>query len=134
MSGLVAELRCADLGRSLRFYTDVLGFDRRVAAPEHGFAELGWAGAILRLTTEAAGGAAGEAGLEYPFGRGVTLIFPTDDAEALCAGAAAYGARLHRPLETRTPLAAGAPARSLAFELMDPDGYVLRFVQDLGRS
>jgi catechol 2,3-dioxygenase-like lactoylglutathione lyase family enzyme len=126
MSGLVVELHCANLGRSLRFYTDVLGFSRRIAAPEHGFAELGWGEAVLCLTE-----AAGEAGLDYPSGRGVTLIFSTDDAEALCAGAAAYGARLHRPLETRTPLA-GASGRGLAFELMDPDGYVLRFVQSPG--
>lgn len=75
--------------------------------------------------------------LDYPYGRGITLVVWTSDAEAIYAGVHAYGARLHRPLQEIWHDEDGARTGHAEFEVIDPDGYALRFCQALppmGRS
>ena len=124
---LAAELVCSGFARSLRFYTDVLGFTTMRYLPEQRRAELERDGVAIEIIETATA----LAPIEYPFGRGVTLVVWTQDVDAVYAGVQAYGARLHQPLgEVFTEDEAGVTGH-LAFEVLDPDGYALRFCQAL---
>lgn len=119
-----ARLACSAFARSLRFYNDVLGFTTTRYEPEHRRAELERDGVSIEIA-EYEGEAL--APLEYPFGRGVTLVIWTPDADAVYSGVEAYGARLHRPMAEQKH----DDRAYLAFEVADPDGYILRFCQIL---
>ena len=120
MTAVLPRLACADLARSLRFHTDVLGFALLDGGAAQGWAGLAQGGAELVLE-QAGAGATGA--LEYPHGRGLTLQVAVGDAEALYAAVLAYGGRIHRPLQAR-----GEGGAAAEFEVMDPDGYLFRFV------
>jgi catechol 2,3-dioxygenase-like lactoylglutathione lyase family enzyme len=129
--GLTAELVCSGFARSLRFWTDVLGFAALRYDPEARAAELERDGALIILH-EAREAPTGP--LDYPCGRGVTLTVWVDDVEAVYAGVHAYGARLHTPLaDYRRDDEPGSPGHT-AFVVMDPDGYAVKFAQAIGRQ
>jgi catechol 2,3-dioxygenase-like lactoylglutathione lyase family enzyme len=125
---LAAELICSGFARSLRFYTDVMGFTTMRYLPEQRRAELERDGVSIEIIERATPGVAP---LEYPYGRGITLIVWTLDVDAVYSGAQAYGARLHKPLEQIFTEEEGIRTGHLAFEVLDPDGYALRFCQAL---
>jgi len=124
---LAVQLACSAFARSLRFYTDVLGFTTMRYAPAERMADLERDGVTVTLRE----GVAAPGDLEYPYGRGVTLVVWTSDADAIYAGAQAYGARLHAPMEEVWHEEDGRRIGHLAFEVMDPDGFLLRFCQAL---
>jgi len=125
---LAVELVCSGFARSLRFYTDVMGFTTMRYLPEQRRAELERDGVAIDIIERTAPGVAP---LEYPYGRGITLIVWTLDVDAVYSGAQAYGARLHKPLEQIITEEDGVRTGHLAFEVLDPDGYALRFCQAL---
>ena len=125
---LAVELVCSGFARSLRFYTDVLGFTTMKYLPEQRRASLERDGVAIDLAERPN---AGIAPLEYPFGRGITLVVWTADAEAVYSGAQAYGARIHKPLEEIFTEDEAGRTGHMAFEVLDPDGYALRFCQAL---
>lgn len=125
---LAVRLACQGFARSLRFYTDVLGFVAMRLDAEARVVELERDGVQIEL----AEGDAGEvADLAYPFGRGVTLIVWVHDAEAVYASVHAYGARLHAPLHEAMREEDGVRTAHARFEVIDPDGYRIRFCQSL---
>ncbi len=125
---LSVRLACTGFARSLRFYNDVLGFTTMRYMPEQRCAELERDGVAVEIAEGAEGSLAP---LEYPFGRGITLMVWTQDADAVLSGVEAYGARLHRPMEEVWREEDGARIGHKAFEVVDPDGYTLRFCEAL---
>jgi|GEM_PF-2209518 len=128
-----ARLVCSGFARSLRFYTDVLGFTTMRYEPERRRAELERDGVSIEITESADS----LAPLEYPYGRGLTLVIWTQEAEAVYSGVQAYGARLHRPMRDVWREEDGLKVGHIEFEVIDPDGYALAFCQALppaGRS
>jgi len=123
-----ARLACSGFARSLRFYTDVLGFTTMRYEPEYRRAQLERDGVALEIAEY---NGEGLAPLEYPFGRGVTLVVWTADVDAVYSGVEAYGARLHKPMGEVWHEEDGATIGHLEFEVVDPDGYALRFCQAL---
>jgi catechol 2,3-dioxygenase-like lactoylglutathione lyase family enzyme len=127
---LAVELACANFARSLRFYTDVLGFTTMRFAPDQRTADLERDGVAITLRE----GGWDLAPLEYPFGRGVTLVVWSADIDSIYAGVQAYGARLHRPMAEAWQDEDGTQTGHLLFEVIDPDGYAVRFCQPLPPS
>jgi len=130
---IVPELYCSDFPRSLHFYTTVLGFNVRYVRQEERFAYLDVAGAALMIeqtVEDARTLVAGDLG--YPFGRRINLQISLDDVDALYARAQAAGCRIFWPLEERWYRHHGDEVGHRQFVVMDPDGYLLRFAQDLG--
>lgn len=130
---LVPELDVADLEASLHFYIEVLGFTVRYDHPEERFAYLEREGAELML--EEAGGPGRRfrtAPLERPYGRGMNLQIACADVERLHTAVVAAGAKPLIPLETRWYRAGDVERGNRQFVVADPDGYLLRFFQDLG--
>jgi len=125
---LTVRLACSAFARSLRFYTDVLGFTTMRYEPEHRRAELEREGVSIEIAEY---NGEGLAPLDYPFGRGVTLVVWTQEAEAVYAGVEAYGARLHKPMTQMWREDEGVRLGHVEFEVIDPDGYALRFCEAL---
>lgn len=133
INNLVPELYCSDFQRSLKFYTTVLGFSVAYARPEERFAYLEREGAQLmfeQTVDPARAWIAGE--LSYPFGRGMSLQIRARDIDALHATVQVAGARIFVPLEERWYRRDDTLLGNRQFVVLDPDGYLLRFFQDLG--
>jgi catechol 2,3-dioxygenase-like lactoylglutathione lyase family enzyme len=130
---LIPEFYVSDLGRSLRFYTDVLGFEVEYTRSDPPFALLSYQGSQLMIQ-ETRPDDRHTGALEYPYGRGVNLQIDSDDIDELVRALRAenYLSR-KEPAEYWREIAGGALAGTREFQVLDPDGYYLRFAQDLGQ-
>jgi catechol 2,3-dioxygenase-like lactoylglutathione lyase family enzyme len=130
---LVPELYSADFARSRDFYVRVLGFSVRYDRPEDRFAYLEREGAELMIEQTRDPARLFLAGpLEAPFGRGLHLQIEVSDVVGLYTNAHAAGARLLLDLEDRWYRRGDEEVGNRQFVVTDPDGYVLRFFEDLG--
>lgn len=133
MSALVPELDVADLEASLGFYVKTLGFKVRYRRREDRFAYLEREGAELMLEeAEGPGRRFRTAPLVRPYGRGMNLQIACSNVARLHAKAVAAGGEVIIPLETRWYRAGAVEKGNRQFVVAEPDGYLLRFFQDLG--
>jgi catechol 2,3-dioxygenase-like lactoylglutathione lyase family enzyme len=130
-ASLVPELICADIERSLGFYTDVLGFHVRFARPEERFAYLEREGAEIMLE-QPTGRMFLVGELTNPYGRGMNLQIRVGDVAALYAAVQASGCTVVLPLEDKWYRQDRVVRGNRQFVVQDPDGYLLRFFEDLG--
>jgi catechol 2,3-dioxygenase-like lactoylglutathione lyase family enzyme len=132
-NALVPELYCADFARSLAFYTKVAGFTVRYARPEERFAYLEREGAQIMIEQPTDPGRTWLAGkLEHPYGRGMNLQIAVADVAAIHAAIRTAGAPILVALEDRWYRRDDVMVGNRQFVAQDPDGYLLRFFQDLG--
>ena len=132
---LVPELYCSDFERSLRFYTETLGFAVRYARPEERFAFLDREGAQIMIEQAGSDGRKWLAGeLAYPYGRGINLEIEVSDVASLYSAVVAAGCRILVPLEDKWYRTGAPKSGNRQFVVLDPDGYLLRFAQDLGEK
>jgi len=127
---LIPELSVADVQKSLRFYVDTLGFAIDYCRPEDGFYFLSREGSQMMIEGFNDHWRTGE--LEYPFGRGVNLQIEVSDASVLLERIREAGVPLFRPLKESWYRCGDAEFGQLEFLVQDPDGYLLRFAEDLG--
>jgi catechol 2,3-dioxygenase-like lactoylglutathione lyase family enzyme len=131
---LVPELSVRDCAASLRFYRDVLGFALRYQRPEEGFAYLALGEAELMLDQIGLGrdfdpGLAAEG---PPFGRGLNLQIRVASLAPLLAGLRRHGVTLLLGPEERWYRRDDVEAGQRQLVVADPDGYLLRFCEDIG--
>lgn len=121
---LVPELICSDIANSLDF---AIVHQR----PEERFAYLDREGAELMLEQPTSRRlAAGE--LEPPYGRGINLQIEVANVDALYEAVQRAGAQVFLPLEERWYRRRDGELGNRQFVVQDPDGYLLRFFQDIG--
>ncbi len=130
---LVPELMVSDLAASLRFWRGLCGFSVAWERPEDGFACLDLGGARVMLEqAEWPGQRRWRTGpLERPFGRGIHLEIGAPVAPILGALEAA-GWPLFVPLEEVFYRVGAEEVGVRQFLVQDPDGYLLRFQEDVG--
>jgi len=131
---LVPELDVSDLDTSLAFY-GVLGFAVLYTRPEERFAYLELDG--VNLMIEEAGGPGRRfrtAPLERPFGRGINFQIEVSHIDRVLERVLAAGYAPLIPMEERWYKTGRGLAGNRQFVVADPDGYLLRFFQDLGAS
>ncbi|PZU95445.1 MAG: bleomycin resistance family protein [Chelatococcus sp.] len=135
---LVPELNVTDLGESLAFWRDLLGFHVVYDRPEQGFASIARDGVEFMLEVHGAGPAeranvwdTGE--LRRPFGRGINFEITVADVAALMASLSSAGWPLFFGPEERWYRVGDEETGVHQFLVQDPDGYLLRFSQPLGR-
>jgi catechol 2,3-dioxygenase-like lactoylglutathione lyase family enzyme len=130
---LVPELDVSDLDASLAFYVGVLGFSVRYERPEERFAYLKRDGAELMLEeADGPGRRFRTAPLEAPFGRGMNLQIQVTEVAKLLAAVRVAGAEVVVDLEERWYRRKDQELGNRQFVVADPDGYLLRFFEDLG--
>lgn len=129
MQRLVPELTVTDLAASLALYTGVFGFTIRYEREGFAFLELGQAALMLERLS-AASWLNGKPA--HPFGRGLNLQIPVPALAPILARLADAGLTpFHGPEEAwyRTDLGFAGQRQVV---VADPDGYLLRFAEDLG--
>jgi catechol 2,3-dioxygenase-like lactoylglutathione lyase family enzyme len=151
---LVPELDVIDLEASLRFWCGVLGFAVVYDRPERGFAYLEWP-----LATPSQGVSACEsvgqripvssackaqimlcrrngkwktAVAERPFGRGINFQFNVERVSLLLHRLSGAEWKLFRPVEENWYRAGDAEIGCREFLVQYPDGYLLRFSENIG--
>jgi catechol 2,3-dioxygenase-like lactoylglutathione lyase family enzyme len=127
---LVPELACADVARSLHFYTRLLGFTVLYDRPEDGFAYLSREGAEIMLEQQSDGWSVGP--LERPYGRGINLQIEVSSLSPILDALASAGIALFRPVEERWYRMGAVEGGNRQVLVQDPDGYLLRFFEDMG--
>ena len=133
-SKITPELLVKDLKKSLAFYVDVLGFKILFERPENKFAYLDIEGAGFMLEETAGPGRRFiTAPLERPYGRGVNFQINIADADDIFARAKNVQAEIVIPMEERWYRQNDKETGNRQFVIADPDGYLLRFFQDLGQ-
>ncbi|SEP81570.1 Catechol 2,3-dioxygenase [Faunimonas pinastri] len=130
---LVPELLCSSLDESLRFYTELLGFRVRYCRPEERFAYLEREGAELMLEEPGLTRVWLTGPLQRPFGRGINLQIQIGDVDALYQHVLEAGITPFLSIEERWYRAEAEVLGNRQFIVQDPDGYLLRFYEDLGR-
>lgn len=135
---LTPELCCSNIKISLNFYTMTLGFDIQYQREEDGFAMLERQGSRIMLD-EIRKDSVSEtdrtwiAGpLEVPFGRGINLEMETDKVDELYDRVKKSGANIFLPIEEKWYRINDIELGNRQFIVLDPDGYMLRFAQNLG--
>ena len=128
---LVPELACSDIARSIAFYTRLLGFCVLYDRPEEGFAYLAREGAELMLDRQSATWSVGR--LAPPYGRGINLQIEVSSLTPILEALDRQGVALFRPVEERWYRIGDAECGNRQFLVQDPDGYLLRFFEDMGR-
>ena len=133
-TALTPELLCTDIKVSLSFYVDVLGFTIQFQRKESGFAMLERQGSMLMLDQYRPENKRAwiAAPLEAPFGRGMNLQIETSAVDDLYARVQKSNATLFLPIEEKWYRADDVYLGNRQFIVQDPDGYLLRFYQDLG--
>lgn len=129
---LVPEISVTDMEESLRFYTKILGFKVEYSRPEDRFAFLSLQGSQLMVEEINHNWDTGE--LERPYGRGVNLQIEVDSVEELLRSLGEHGYPLFRPLKESWYRGDDVVYGQKEFLVQDPDGYLLRFAQDLGEK
>lgn len=130
---MTPELVCTDYQRSLDFYVGVLGFNIQYARPEEGFAMLERQGSRIMIDQIKPGKRSWVSGdLAYPFGRGINLQIDTTDAQELYDHVIQSGHKVFMELEDKWYRVDNIYVGNRQFIVLDPDGYMLRFAEDLG--
>lgn len=123
----------SDIKVSLKFYCKVIGFRIDYERPASGFAFLSYQGSQLMLQQDRFVESPWRVGpLQQPYGRGMNLSIDCPDAGALAKTLTASGHALHKPVEECWYKEDAKMQGELNFLVLDPDGYLLRFAQDIG--
>lgn len=134
-NALVPELAVSDWRTSRTFYCDVIGFAVAYERPEEGFSFLTLGDAQLMIDQIGMGRtfAIKGAPLEHPLGRGLNLQIRVADVPAILARLGEAEIDLYLPLEEKWYRRDDHEVGNRQFMVADPDGYLLRCFEDLGR-
>jgi catechol 2,3-dioxygenase-like lactoylglutathione lyase family enzyme len=136
---LIPELCCSNVKISLTFYIETLGFRILYQREEEGFAMIERQGSRIMLDEIWKNSHAGtkrtwiSAPMEIPFGRGINLEIKTIKIDKLYNRCKQLGSNIFLPIEDKWYRASNMEVGNRQFIVLDPDGYMLRFAQHLGK-
>ena len=127
---LIPELSVKDIEESLRFYRDVLGFKVEYSRPAEKFYFLSYED--IQVMVEEINNHWWTGELERPFGRGLNFQIEVSDVAVLMKSLEDAEIKLFRPQKESWYKGDGVEFGQIEFLVQDPDGYLLRFIQDIG--
>ncbi|MBC8463125.1 VOC family protein [Candidatus Bathyarchaeota archaeon] len=127
---LIPEMSVTDIQMSLHFYTEIIGFEVEYSRPEEKFYFLSLEGSQMMIEEINNHWWTGE--LEHPFGRGLNFQIEVRDVSSLVERIGKAGISLFRPLKENWYRGEDTEFGQIEFLVQDPDGYLLRFIQDIG--
>lgn len=127
---LIPELSASHFEKSIAFYIDVLGFQIEYQRSENQFAFLTCQGSQIMLSQRNGTWETGD--LAYPFGRGINIQMLVDDIEVIIRSLKEHGYPLMIEPEEHWYRKDDLLLGLREFLVMDPDGYLLRFSQQVG--
>lgn len=134
-NALVPELAVSDWQISRAFYLDLIGFEVAYERPEEGFSYLTLDEAQLMIDQIGIGRtfALENAPIECPFGRGLNLQIRVPDVGDILYRLSEADVALYLELEEKWYRRDDHEVGNRQFDVADPDGYLLRLFEDLGR-
>ncbi|MBW2987479.1 VOC family protein [Candidatus Woesearchaeota archaeon] len=128
---LIPELIVTDLKKSLEFYVDILGF--KIEYKRENFAFISFQGSQLMLEQNLdSDWNTGK--LEHPFGRGINFQIEVEDAGLLLDSLKKNNCPLKMELKENWYRKDNKLLGQKEFLVQDPDGYLLRFAQEIGEK
>ncbi|MBP9819125.1 VOC family protein [Candidatus Woesebacteria bacterium] len=131
-NSLVPELSIVDFHKSLDFYTKILGFTVAYQREEEGFAFLTLGETQIMIDQIGKGRTWKTGEFEYPLGRGINFQIVVDDLDLILERLKQNNTKLFLEVEEKWYRKDNQQVGNKQFLVMDPDGYLLRFAQDLG--
>lgn len=133
-NALVPEFSVSDWRLSKAFYCNVLGFECAYERPEEGFCYLRLGDAELMIDQIGQGRTFDDGYLpaSYPFGMGLNVQIRVPSVDPLVEALANINHPLVLPVEEKWYRVGDGEGGNRQFVVADPDGYLLRFFQDLG--
>ncbi|SLN46424.1 Glyoxalase-like domain protein [Roseovarius litorisediminis] len=131
---LVPELAVSDWRVSRRFYCDILGFECLYQREEDGFCYLNLGGAELMIDQIGLGRDFDDGHLpkRYPFGKGLNLQIKVPQIQPMIDALSAAKWPIFLGPEDKWYRKDRGEVGNRQFIVADPDGYLLRFFEDLG--
>lgn len=127
---LIPELSVSNIEKSLGFYRDIIGFKVEYSRPVDKFYFLSYE--EVQFMVEEINNHWWTGELEHPFGRGLNFQIEVSDVALLVKRLEEAGIALFRPIKESWYRGEGVEFGQLEFLVQDPDGYLLRFIQDIG--
>lgn len=133
-NALVPEFSVSDWQKSKFFYCEVLGFECAYERPEEGFCYLRLGDAELMIDQIGKGRTFDDGHLPdlYPFGKGLNVQIRVPSVEPLVEALVQNEHPLYLPVEDKWYRVDTQERGNRQFVVADPDGYLLRFYQDMG--
>lgn len=129
---IIPELACRDYQKSYAFYTDVLGFNTLYTREDEGFAMIEHNGSQIMIDEIGQSRTWETGALEYPLGRGINFQIQVESVEPLYQSMKDKGYSIFLELEEKWYRIDNNETGNKQFCVLDPDGYLLRFFEDLG--
>jgi catechol 2,3-dioxygenase-like lactoylglutathione lyase family enzyme len=139
ITSLIPELCCTHINTSLDYYIKILGFNIQYQRENDGFAMLERQGSQIMLSEIRTQSVTGTdrtwlaAPLVPPYGRGINLQIKTTEVDKLYDHVVRNSqCSIFLSIEEKWYRADQFELGNRQFIVLDPDGYMLRFFQDLG--
>ena len=131
-NSLVPELSISDFMKTVEFYTKILGFKVEYQRVNEGFAylSLGEAQIMVDQIGKTRTWKTGE--FDHPLGRGVNYQIKVDEIGSMLLRIRQNNIRLFMEPEDKWYRKDDYEVGNRQFLIQDPDGYLLRFFEDLG--
>lgn len=130
---MIPELLVTNIKKSKEFYLDILGFELMYERVENGFVFLQLKDDIqimLNELTEDDNWITGN--MDYPFGRGINLSIEVSNVEEIYNRINSKKHKIFIEMKDNYYRQNDVMLGNREFLIMDPDGYLLRFNQDIG--
>ena len=131
-NSLYPEFLVKDFERSVAFYVETLGFHVEYERPEEKFAFLSFEGAQIMLLQDNPNAHSRTGPLDYPRGQGVNFSIMASSIAPMEISLAKIGHPLRIPVREQWHRIGKILQGERQLWVMDPDGYLLRFIEDLG--
>jgi catechol 2,3-dioxygenase-like lactoylglutathione lyase family enzyme len=127
---LIPELSVSNFEESLKFYTEVLGFKIEYERNEPEFALISFQGSQIMI--EKVNNHWDTGSLEHPFGRGINFQIEVDEIQPILNNLRKNNYPIFVEPEENWYEQSSQILGNKEFLVKDPDGYLLRFAEDLG--
>jgi len=131
-NSLVPELSITDFSKTIQFYTEIMGFKIEYQREEDGFAYLSLGESQIMVDQIGYTRTWKTGKFEYPLGRGVNFQIEVPDIESLIERLSQNGIDLFMEPEDKWYRKDDFEVGNRQFLVQDPDGYLLRFFEDMG--
>ena len=130
---MIPELKVRSFEKSLDFYTRLAGFKIAYDRPEEQFAMLDKEGAMIMIELLESQDRWAIGKREYPLGQGINFQIEVANVEQLYDSFKNDEYPIFFEMEEKWYRSDDTEVGNRQFLVQDPDGYLLRFFQDLGR-
>jgi catechol 2,3-dioxygenase-like lactoylglutathione lyase family enzyme len=127
---LIPELSVSNFEKSLKFYTGIIGFKIEYKRNESKFAMISFQGSQIMIEEVNNNWSTGK--LKYPFGRGINFQIEVDKIQLILDNFKKHNYPIFIESKENWYRQDNQFLGNKEFLVKDPDGYLLRFAEDLG--